>query len=193
MDAQNAASGFIETLKSQIVEIDVQIAPLLEKRKGKAALANATAADAGLPLPFPDVDAASPSAIATTADVIAPDYFTGKKMATACREIMQRRKARGLSAISIEDLYAQLKSGGYPFRAVGKENAITSLSTTLGKNVQFRRVPGSASLWGLAEWYGGPVRRRSSPVSNGNQGAEDDDETAEDAPQPSASTPEAAE
>ena len=180
MDLQNAASGFIETLKSQIVEIDVQIGPLLQKRKTKAALANATAADAGLPLPFPNEDSEMPAASAPAVEVVGIDQYTGKKMATACREIMQRRKARGQGPISLEDLYTQLKSGGYAFRAVGKDNAVTSLATTLGKNSQFRRVPGSVSIWGLAEWYGGPVRRKSAAAGTAE---DEDDEVIEAAPE----------
>jgi hypothetical protein len=190
MDAQTAAQNYIETLKAQIAEIDTQINPLLEKRKAKASLANATAADVGLPIPFADVDSGAAIIATPAAEVIAPDHYTGKKMATACREIMQRRKARGQGAITLDDLYTQLKSGGYGFRAVGKDNAVTSLATTLGKNSQFRRVPGSVSLWGLAEWYGGPVRRAKSAAAGATED-DDDEEIVEDAPNTPASSPEA--
>jgi hypothetical protein len=166
------AQNFIAALTSQIVEIDYQINPLLEKRKAKAALANATAADAGLPAPFPDVGSATPSPAITT-DVIAPDQYTGSKMATAVREIMQRRKVRALGPIALDDLYAQLKAGGYAFRAVGKENSVTSLATTLGKNGIFRRVPNSPNLWGLTEWYGSPAKRKTSGTPD------DEDDEAE--------------
>jgi hypothetical protein len=183
---QTTALSFIEMLKSQIAEIDSSIGPMLEKRKTKAALANATAADAGLQLPFPDADATTLSInTPPPSDIVQPDQYTGKKMATACREIMQRRKARGLGPIQIEELYTQLKTGGYAFRAIGKDNGITSLSTTLGKNGQFRRVPGSASLWGLAEWYGAAQTRRKAA---GGAADDQDDEESETPPESPAAT-----
>jgi hypothetical protein len=184
MDNTTAALSFIETLKSQISEIDVQVSPLLEKRKAKAGLANATAADAGIPLPFPELDSALPEVSKLASDVVVPDQYTGKKMATACREIMQRRKARGGGAITLEDLYQQLKTGGYAFKVQTKDNAIASLSTTLGKNTQFRRVPGSVSLWGLAEWYGSVPKRKSSTSAPDDSDDGEEEETelpAEDA------------
>jgi hypothetical protein len=185
---ENAAQSFIEILMSQIVEIDAQVGPLLDKRKTKANLANATAADAGLPLPYPDADASPINSAATMQDVVAPDRFTSMKMATACRDIMQRRKTRGMTAISLDDIYTQLKAGGYAFRTVGKESSMNSLATTLGKNMQFRRVPGSAGLWGLTEWYGGPARRKSA-ASGADDDGDDDGQKAPDVPTDSPAKP----
>src|SRR6266478_5040334 len=44
-----------------------------------------------------------------------PDQFFGKPMATAVKEILEQRWSRNLGAISLNELFDVMKSGGFDF------------------------------------------------------------------------------
>jgi hypothetical protein len=89
------------------------------------------------------------------------DQFTGKPLATCVKWILERRKASGLSAIALNELYEVLKSGGYHFENKDASIARRNVAITLGKNPAFMKVPSSGDI-GLAEWYPG-LKRKSAP------------------------------
>ena len=78
--------------------------------------------------------------------------FTVSLCASAVREILEMRKAGGLGAASVNEIYDMLVTGGFHFDAKDDENAKRSLRISLTKNsALFHRVPNGQ--YGLLSWY----------------------------------------
>jgi hypothetical protein len=92
---------------------------------------------------------------------ILEDQFFGQPLATSVKWILERRKASGLSAISLTELCDILKGGGYAFDNKDETIARRNVAITLGKNPSFMKVPGSNNI-GLAEWYPNAKRKVSA-------------------------------
>lgn len=108
---------------------------------------------------------------------IRPDQFYGKPLATAVREILERRKMANLGACSTREIYDVLKGGGYAFEAKDENNAIRILAISLAKNtLLFHKLP--HGHFGLASWYPGVKDSKkklseSSEEGNGTKKSED--------------------
>lgn len=108
------------------------------------------------------------SVVYATADVpsskglasLTPDAFYGKKLATAVREVLERRKAAGSGAATATEIYDALVQGGYHFETKNDENAKRGLYQSLTKNSStFHKLPNGT--YGLREWYPA-IRTRSA-------------------------------
>ncbi len=115
---------------------------------------------AGEPAKYSDVQLESTASGSNP--TIREDQFFGQPLATSVKWILERRKATGLSAISLNDLYDILKGGGFAFDNKDETIARRNVAITLAKNPAFMKVPGSGNI-GLAEWY--PNAKRKSKTS----------------------------
>jgi hypothetical protein len=85
---------------------------------------------------------------------IRTDRFYGQPLATAIRDYLQMRKASGLGAASVREIYDTLIKGGFKFEAKDDVNAQRGLRQSLTKNsATFHKLPNGA--YGLLEWYPG--------------------------------------
>ncbi len=146
-----------EAIAGTIAHLQAGMKPLEDQLAAKKKLINSLLAEVGEPPIYTDVDSAS----ASTSGPVRPDQYFGRPMATVVREILERRKAMGQGAISLNDLYVSMKAGGFEFPTKDETNAKTGVATSLGKNPAFIKVP-STGFWGLLEWYPGAKRNKSA-------------------------------
>lgn len=152
-----------EIQEQQIKPLEEQIRPITDQINAKKKLINSLCEAAGEQPMYPDVEGDKP--VTATLGAILPDQYFGKPTATVVRDILERRKNRGLSAIPLNELYEAMKAGGFEFDSKDPETARRSVAITLGKNTQtFIKVP-STGYWGLAEWYPGAKRNKPQAAS----------------------------
>jgi len=95
------------------------------------------------------------------------DQFYGETISAAAKSYLEMRKAAGLGAASVNEIYAALKTGGYKFEAKDDENAKNGLRISLRKNSSmFHRLP--AGNYGLLAWY------KNAKPPKGDEGEEPD-------------------
>ncbi|MBI3466050.1 MAG: hypothetical protein HY000_23800 [Planctomycetes bacterium] len=100
---------------------------------------------------------------------IRSDQFYGRPLATVVREILEMRKASGLTAASVAEIYSKLVEGGYQFETSNEENAKRVLRISLTKNPAFHKIPNGD--YGLKEWYPNakqPQPKKDKQTENGN-------------------------
>jgi hypothetical protein len=153
-----------EAISATIAHIQTGMKPLEEQLSAKKKLVNALCAEAGEPPIYADVDF---PATATNGSV-RPDQYFGRPTATVAREILERRRAIGQGAMPLNDLYEAMKAGGFEFSTKDETNAKTAVSTTLGKNPGFIKVPNTGH-WGLSEWYPGAKRNKPSDANDADK------------------------
>jgi len=101
--------------------------------------------------PYPNISAES----AATLNSLRSDQFYGQTMAGAARQYFEMRKASGLGASSISEIFQALKKGGFRFDAKNDDYSKNALRIALRKNsVTFHRLPNAD--FGLLEWYERP-------------------------------------
>jgi hypothetical protein len=106
------------------------------------------------------------------------DEFYGQPLASVVKRILLARKAAGLGAASINDIFEAMKAGGFQFGSQDDVNAKTVLRQSLRKNTAvFHRLPSNGN-YGLKEWY---PNVKEKPKTNGDNGGkeEGDDEPGE--------------
>src|SRR5688572_9842200 len=94
----------IEKLQSQISELERQLAD--RKR-----MVNQLCAMSGRQPLHPDTPSSSSSVVTR------PDEYYGKRLATAVKMVLERRKAVGLGAATVNEIYDELVRGGFAFDA----------------------------------------------------------------------------
>jgi hypothetical protein len=157
----------IEEIQAQMRPLQEQIKPVLDQIDSKKKLVNQLCHAAGAEPFYPEVDSEKAATIGL--GPILPDQYFGKPVATVVRDILERRKRAGLSAIPLADLYEAMKAGGFEFDNKDPEIARRNVAITLGKNTQtFTRVPSTGS-WGLAEWYPNAGKRNKTIASVSTQ------------------------
>ena len=82
----------IELLKDRVRKMEVEIV-------GRKKTINDLAAEVGDPIPYPNIE--QPSEVA---GAILPDTYYGQPLARVARDILERRKASGLSAANVKDI-----------------------------------------------------------------------------------------
>ena len=98
------------------------------------------------------------------------DEYVGEKQHSACRMILERRKALGLSPCTLDEIYADLVAGGYQFEARNDAIAKRGLSSMLSQNsTVFYRLQNQK--YGLASWYPGAKR----PTKKAKQESDESD------------------
>jgi len=129
-------------------------------------LINELCTEAGIEIRFPDI-----SESGTTLAGIRADQFYGLTLTAAIRNYLERRKASGLGAASVLEIYRAIKDGGYKFGAKNEEIEKISLSNALRKNSSiFHRLPNGQ--YGLLIWYPtakAPLDGEESPKPRGKQ------------------------
>ncbi|HTU68241.1 MAG TPA: hypothetical protein VMF52_20020 [Steroidobacteraceae bacterium] len=163
-------------IKPLIAELQTRLAD--EEKAAAAAIAtvnktktaiNVLCDLAGEPPMFTDIgDAPSVSTTpaAPAAPAIRPDQYYNKPLATCVKAVLAERKAQG--PMSVADIYAVLKAGGYNFETKDPENAQRGLAVSISKNTPlFARLPNG--LIGLTEWYGGPKRKGKKDADASDQ------------------------
>lgn len=101
---------------------------------------------------------------ATSVVALRGDEYYGQKQSTACRLVLERRKALNLGPATVEELFATLKEGGYAYEARDESMAMKSIYNMLTQNTSiFHRLP--TGKFGLATWYPNAVKvRRRTPL-----------------------------
>ena len=83
------------------------------------------------------------------------DQFYGQTLSGAARQYLEMRRATGLGAASVADLFQALKSGGYKFETKNDDYAKNGLRIALRKSSSvFHRLPNGD--YGLLSWYERP-------------------------------------
>jgi hypothetical protein len=149
-------------VRKTIQEMVEQIATLERQIAKKRSTVNDLCEHIGEPPMFAEM-AASGAAINYG---VQSDLYYKKPLATSARDVLQRRKAAGLGAMHLDDLYALMVKGGFKFDAKNDATAKRSLSTALSKNSIFTRLPNDDI--GLTEWYDPP---RNKAKANGGKPA----------------------
>src|SRR5947207_6083622 len=80
------------------------------------------------------------------------DQFYGETISAAAKSYLEMRKAAGLGAASVNEIYSALKTGGFKFEAKDDVNGKNGLRISLRKNSSlFHRLP--EGDYGLIAWY----------------------------------------
>ena len=83
---------------------------------------------------------------------IRSDQFYGVTLPAAIRNYLESRKAAGLGAAPVDEIYRAVKAGGYKFETASEENAKTGVRNALRTTSSiFHRVPNGH--YGLLSWY----------------------------------------
>ncbi|MCB1230459.1 MAG: hypothetical protein KDN19_09350 [Verrucomicrobiae bacterium] len=106
----------------------------------------------------------------------ANDDFYGKPLATCVKQILERNKASGGGAMSVEEIYQILLAGGYHFDGK-EENRKTILRTAMRKNVDFHKLPNNN--YGLRSWYPKIKGGGSDSAQDADEGETDNPATEE--------------
>ena len=110
-------------------------------------LVNELCGEAGIAVRYPNI---AESNGATTA--IRSDQFYGQTITAAIRNYLEQRKAVGLGAAGLNEIYLAVRDGGYKFESKNEDNAKISVGNTLRKSSSiFHRLPNGQ--YGLLEWY----------------------------------------
>ena len=151
------------TTSATIEKIHAQIGVLEEQIDKKKEAINMLCELEGEPIMYPDVGSDRGKALAT----FRSDQFCDHTVATAAREILEQRGTRSLGAISLDELFDTMKTGGFAFDNSNEQIAKRNLAITLAKNPNFMRVPTSGHI-GLAVWYPNAKRKKDkAPTENG--------------------------
>lgn len=151
-----AVSKTIELVQTQIAELDQQ---LLEKKR----MVNDLCRLAGQSPLYGDAELAS----SLGAGAILPDAYYGKALATVVRMVLERRKASGRGAATVNEIYDDMVAGGYNFGGKNDDNNKRGLYVSLGKNsYMFHKLPNGT--YGLLDWY---ENVKEAKKSNGSEAA----------------------
>jgi hypothetical protein len=143
--------------RSIIEKLKVQIDALEEELVKKKQTVNSLCELEKQPPLYPDAERKSSSVTAS----FRSDQFFGKPVATSVKEILEQRAALNLGAISLDDLYATMKAGGFEFENKNEPIAKRNLAITLSMNPSFKRTP--QGHIGMREWYPGLKDKEDKP------------------------------
>ncbi|MEM9352555.1 MAG: hypothetical protein AAGA92_06045 [Planctomycetota bacterium] len=138
-----------------IDDIQQQISELESELTYKKRIVNDLCGLASRPAIYSDADLVSKSSQVSTR----PDEYYGKPLATVVGTVLEKRQAANLGAATVNEIYEEMKSGGFHFVAKNDENAKRGLYQSLGKNTtRFHKLPNGT--YGLREWYPDAPRGR---------------------------------
>jgi hypothetical protein len=117
------------------------------------ALVNKLCSEAGVAVRYANIAKAG----AAVGDIQADAYY-GQNLTAAIRDYLERRKASGLSAASVSEIYQAIRDGGYKFDTKSELNAKIGVGNALRKtSAIFHRLPNGE--YGLLAWYPGIKER----------------------------------
>jgi hypothetical protein len=68
------------------------------------------------------------------------------------KEILNARHVSGVGPASVDELFSEMRTGGFDFKDMQEDDAKRGMAVSLAKNSKFfYRLPNE--LWGLREWY----------------------------------------
>lgn len=138
---EDAVGKTIDLVQDQINELDQK---LLEKKR----MVNDLCRLAGRPALYGDAELTS----SLGAGAVLPDAYYGKALATVVRMVLERRKASGRGAATVNEIYDDMVAGGYNFGGKNDDNNKRGLYVSLGKNsYMFHKLPNGT--YGLLDWY----------------------------------------
>ncbi len=121
-------------------------------------LVNELCIEAEIEIRYPDI-----SELGNTLSAIRSDQFYGQTLTAAIRNYLERRKASGLGAASVTEIFLAIKEGGYKFETNSDENAKISVGNALRKTSSiFHRLPNGH--YGLLVWYPSAKAQPESPA-----------------------------
>ena len=124
-------------------------------------LVNELCAETGVQIRYPDI-----SETGTTLAAIRPDQFYGQTLTAAIRNYFERRKASGLGAASVAEIFKAIRDGGYKFETNSEDNAKISVGNALRKTSSiFHRLPNGH--YGLLAWYPSAKAKPESAPTKG--------------------------
>lgn len=130
----------IEVLTKRVVDKEEE-ANKLKK------LVNELCAEAEIAIRYPSIPQAGASISA-----IRPDQYYGQTLTAAIRNYLEQRKASGLGAAALPEIYSAIRDGGYKFESKSEDNAKIVVGNTLRKSSSiFHRLPNGQ--YGLLTWY----------------------------------------
>lgn len=99
------------------------------------------------------------------------DEYVGKVQQQAVRLILERRRAAGVAPSTLDEIYGDLREGGYQFEAKDAEIAKKGIHNMMTKasSTFFRLQNGK---WGLRAWYPG-AKASVARKATGNTGVPD--------------------
>ena len=164
MDSMKAA---IDCAVAKLRELEVQVVETKKTINGMCKLAER-------PLLFPDADASSASLL----NGFRSDQFYGQPLSTVARQILDARKASGLGAASVNEIYEAMVAGGYKFETSNVDNAKRVLRISLAKNsATFHKLPNGE--YGLRTWYPA-IKDSKAKAPPGDESEPEEDASATD-------------
>lgn len=110
---------------------------------------NKLCGDAGIAVRFTSIQDSE-----TASGGIRSDEYYGQPLTAAIRNYLERRKASGLGAATVVEIYRAIKEGGFKFETASDLNARIGVGNTLRKTSSiFHRLPNGQ--YGLLAWYPG--------------------------------------
>jgi hypothetical protein len=110
-------------------------------------LVNELCAEAGVAIRYPNVAQNGAASSALRAD-----HFYGQTLTAAIRNYLEHRKASGLGAATVVDIFRAIRDGGYKFETKSEQNKQISVGNALRKTSSiFHRLPNGQ--YGLLAWY----------------------------------------
>jgi hypothetical protein len=122
-------------------------------------LVNELCAEAAIAARYPNIVEAGVSIGA-----IRPDQYYGQPLTAAIRSYLEQRKASGLGAAALTEIYSAIRDGGYKFETKSEDIAQISVGNTLRKSSSiFHRLPNGQ--YGLLTWYPSAKAKPETEVS----------------------------
>jgi len=136
-----------DDIRNTIEVLAKKVAAKEEEANKLKKLINELCAEENIQVRYPNIVEVSGSLGALRAD-----QFYGQTLTAAIRNYLEQRKASGLGAASLNDIYAAIRDGGYKFESKNEDNAKISVGNTLRKSSSiFHRLPNGQ--YGLLVWY----------------------------------------
>jgi hypothetical protein len=109
-------------------------------------LINELCGEAGVPIRYPTIIESG------GANSLRSDQFYGLPLTAAIRNYLEIRKAAGLGAASVAEIFRAVRDGGYKFDTRNEDNARIGVGNALRKTSSiFHRLP--TGHYGLLNWY----------------------------------------
>jgi hypothetical protein len=132
-------------------------------------LVNELCAEAEIAIRYPNIPQAGASISA-----LRSDQFYGQTLTAAIRNYLEQRKAAGLGAAGVQEIYQAIKDGGYKFETKNEENAKVSVGNALRKTSSiFHRLPNGQ--YGLLVWYPSAKAKPEGESPSQNKGNKKDE------------------
>lgn len=138
--------GMNDDIQNTIEVLAARIRGKEEEANKLKKLVNELCSEAGIDIRYRDI------AEGGGVSAIRSDHFYGQTLPAAIRNYLELRKASGLGASSVQEIYRAIKNGGYKFGTNSEDNAKTSVGNALrSTNSIFHRLPNGE--YGLLAWY----------------------------------------